>query len=68
MLEIMEYLRARYLGEKGQGLTEYAVLLAFVVVVVAAVTTNAKSGLIDAITAAFSKVKNGIDTMTISKS
>lgn len=66
MLEIMDYLRARYLGEKGQGLTEYAVLLAFVVVVVAAVTTNAKTGLIDAISAAFTKVKSGIDTISAS--
>ena len=65
MLEIMEYLKARYLGEKGQGLTEYAVLLAFVVIVVAAVTTNAKTGLIDAIGAAFTKVKTGIEGIKV---
>ncbi len=68
MLEIMDYLKARYLGEKGQGLTEYAVLLAFVVVVVAAVTSDAKEGLIDAISSAFDKVKDGIDNMSIPNS
>lgn len=31
MFTAFNYLRARYLGEKGQGIIEYAVLLAFVV-------------------------------------
>jgi Flp pilus assembly pilin Flp len=33
MFTVLNYLRARYLGEKGQGIVEYAVLLAFVVAV-----------------------------------
>lgn len=65
MFEIVEYLKARYLGEKGQGLTEYAVLLAFVVVVVAAVATSAKTDLAGAISAAFGKVTNGINNMNV---
>lgn len=65
MFEIVEYLKARYLGEKGQGLTEYAVLLAFVVVVVAAVATSAKTDLAGAISAAFGKVTNGINNMKV---
>ncbi|SEA14772.1 Flp family type IVb pilin [Selenomonas ruminantium] len=37
MLEIINYFRIRYMGEKAQGLVEYALLLAFIVVVGAAV-------------------------------
>jgi pilus assembly protein Flp/PilA len=33
-----DYFKARYLGEKGQGIVEYALILAFVVVVAAAIT------------------------------
>ena len=44
MKEIMEYLKARYLspylGEKGQGIVEYALILAFVVVVAAAIANG----------------------------
>ncbi len=44
MKEIMEYLKARYLapnmGEKGQGIVEYALILAFVVVVAAAISNG----------------------------
>ncbi len=38
MLEIVEYLKARYISEKAQGIVEYALILAFVVVVAAALT------------------------------
>lgn len=34
----LDYFKARYLGEKGQGIVEYALILAFVVVVAAAIT------------------------------
>jgi pilus assembly protein Flp/PilA len=34
----LDYIKARYLGEKGQGIVEYALILAFVVVVAAAIT------------------------------
>ena len=44
MKEIMEYLKARYLspylGEKGQGIVEYALILAFVVIVAAAIANG----------------------------
>lgn len=40
MKEIIEYLKARYLSEKAQGLVEYALILAFVVVVAAAITNS----------------------------
>ena len=34
MMEIYEYLKARYVGEKAQGIVEYALILVFVVIVV----------------------------------
>lgn len=37
MKEIMEYLKVRYCSEKGQGIMEYALILAFVVVVAVAI-------------------------------
>ena len=38
MLEIVEYLKARYISEKAQGIVEYALILGFVVVLAAALT------------------------------
>ncbi|BAL83571.1 hypothetical protein SELR_18630 [Selenomonas ruminantium subsp. lactilytica TAM6421] len=35
MKEIIEYLKARYLSEKAQGIVEYALILAFVVAIAA---------------------------------
>lgn len=58
MREIINYLRTRYLSEKAQGMAEYALVLAFVVGIVAAVTTQ--SGLTTAIESAFTKVSNQI--------
>lgn len=43
MKEVMEYVKARYLSglsEKGQGIVEYALILAFVVIVAAAITNG----------------------------
>ena len=37
MVEMMNYVKARYFGEKGQGIVEYALILAFIVVVAVAV-------------------------------
>jgi len=38
MKEMLEYLKARYLSdEKGQGIVEYALILAFIVVVAVAI-------------------------------
>lgn len=58
MREIINYLRTRYLSEKAQGMAEYALVLAFVVGIVAAVTTH--SGLTTAIESAFNKVSKQI--------
>lgn len=41
MLEIIKYLKARYVSEKAQGILEYALILAFVVVVAAAIQNGA---------------------------
>ena len=40
MFTVLNYLRVRYLGQKGQGIVEYALILAFVVGL-AIVLTNA---------------------------
>ena len=40
MVEIINYLKARYLSEKAQGIVEYALVLAFVAVVATALGTN----------------------------
>lgn len=43
MKEVMEYVKARYLSglsEKGQGIVEYALILAFVVIVAVAISNG----------------------------
>ncbi len=35
MMEVIDYLKARYLSEKAQGMVEYALILAFVVIIAA---------------------------------
>lgn len=40
MKEILEYLKARYMSEKAQGIVEYALILAFVVAIAAVVGSN----------------------------
>ena len=57
MMEIIDYLKARYLSEKGQGMAEYALVLAFVVAIIVAVGTT---GLSDAIKSAVDKVSGQI--------
>ena len=57
MKEMMEYLKVRYLSEKGQGLVEYALLLVFVVGV-AVVVLN--TDLTTSIKAAFNKVTSNL--------
>lgn len=54
MKEIIEYLKARYLSEKAQGIVEYALILAFVVVVAAAITNG--GGLRDKVGNVFNNV------------
>lgn len=51
MFTILEHLKNRYMSQKAQGIVEYALILAFVVVVAAVLTTN--DGLKDAITGVF---------------
>lgn len=58
MFEIIRYLKNRYLTEKAQGITEYALLLVFVVTVAIAVLFNENNSLQTAITAAFGKVNS----------
>ncbi len=38
MLEVIKYLKARYLSEKAQGIVEYALILAFVLILATALT------------------------------
>lgn len=40
MLEILNYVKVRYLGQKAQGITEYALILAFVAVIAGLVLTS----------------------------
>lgn len=54
MLEIIDYLKARYVSEKAQGIVEYALILAFVVAIAIAITSQ--DGLSDKIKAVFNKV------------
>lgn len=56
MLEIVKYLKARYLTEKGQDLVEYALLLAFVVAV-GAVIVGGTDSISDSVKAIFDKAK-----------
>ena len=57
MLTMLKYFKTRYLSEKGQGMAEYALVLAFVVAIIVAVSSG---GLGTAINAAFSKVTSQI--------
>ncbi len=40
MMEILSYLKARYTSEKAQGIVEYALILAFVVIVAVAIANG----------------------------
>ena len=56
MIEIINYLKARYLSEKAQGMVEYALIVALVVIVAF------KGGLGNAVTNAFTKASTAIDS------
>lgn len=60
MLEIVEYLKARYISEKAQGIVEYALILAFVVVLAAALTDA--GGLKDKVKNVFNGLSNAFTT------
>lgn len=54
MKEIFAYVNARYLNGKGQGIVEYALILAFVIVVAAALYSD--GGITKAVKAIFDDV------------
>lgn len=56
MLEMLKYLKARYVSEKAQGIVEYALILAFVVVIAAGLF--GMTGIESAISNVFTSVKN----------
>lgn len=61
MLEIVDYLKARYLSEKAQGMVEYALIIAFVVAVAGvALKASTSEGLGKAIEDAFDLVSKKI--------
>ena len=63
MLAVLNYFKARYLGEKGQGMVEYALILAFVVAVAAVVfaqsTDKGLGGAINGIVQTVTDAVNG---------
>lgn len=56
MLEILNYLKARYMSERAQGIVEYALILAFVAVVAVALFGN--SGMSTYIKNVFIKIED----------
>lgn len=68
MMQIYEYLKARYLSEKAQGIVEYALILAFVVAIAGvALSTSTSTGLGEAINTAFKKVSDAITNFNFAK-
>lgn len=61
VIEILKYLKARYVSEKAQGIVKYALILAFVAVIAAALFGN--DGIQGSIEKVFSNIegllKNG---------
>lgn len=58
MLEVFNYLKARYVSEKAQGLVEYAILLAFVVVVGAIIVGSGNDTIANSVSTIFKKVQS----------
>ncbi len=66
MKEIIDYLQARYLNEKAQGMVEYALIVAFIVGVAAVIfaTGDGKDGsFIAAVKACFTKVTDAVNNI-----
>ena len=61
-IEALEALRVKYLGKKGQGMVEYALIIAFVVGI-AAVAFGGESGLGKAIKDTFTKATTTLNTL-----
>ncbi len=62
MFTILYHLKNRYMSQKAQGIVEYALILAFVVVVAAVLTTD--NGLSEAIKGVFGKATDQVKTGT----
>ena len=62
MLQVWNYLKVRYFNEKGQGLIEYAILVAAVVGIVIALTQT-NGSLYTAFTDAIGKITGKISDM-----
>ena len=59
MLEMVTYLKDRYMSQKAQGMVEYALIIAFVVALAIALTNS--SGLKSAIEGVFGSAANQIN-------
>ncbi len=59
MLEMVTYLKDRYMSEKAQGMVEYALIIAFVVAI--AVALSSDGGLTKAISGVFGSASDQID-------
>ena len=60
MFTILTHLKNRYLSQKAQGIVEYALILAFVVVLAAVLTSH--TGLSGAISSIFGKTKDQLNS------
>ena len=60
-MAVLEYLRARYLSERAQGMVEYALILAFIVAVCVAIT-DPRNGVTKGIQNTFSNVTNTLES------
>lgn len=60
MFTILTHLKNRYLSQKAQGIVEYALILAFVVVL--AVVLSGDTGLSGAISSVFGKTKDQLNS------
>ena len=61
MIEIINYLKARYLSEKAQGMVEYALIVALVVGIAIAAF---QGGLKNAVNNAFNHASTAIDSVS----
>lgn len=62
MKEIIDYLKARYLNEKAQGMVEYALIVAFIVGV-AAVVFGTDHSFQKTVEAGFTKVQSKVNAI-----
>lgn len=64
MFTIVKHLMNRYLSQRAQGIVEYALLLAFIVVLVTFMYSGGQNNLQGAIKAVFSKVQGELQKAT----